>query len=75
MFDRLKGYLQVAGSYDFIVTVIAAALAIYWTRAKMRQWRLEAVLRRIWEKRDREIRFRRFRKTPQEPTVEIRDWK
>jgi hypothetical protein len=61
----------VVESYDFIITVIAVGLAIYWTKAKIRQWRLEAVLRRIWEKRDRGIRCRRIQKTTPEPTAEV----
>lgn len=73
--DRLRNYLQVAQGYDFIMTVIAVGLAIYWVKAKIRQWRLEAVLRRIWEKRDKEIRFRRVQKTNQEPASELRQWK
>jgi hypothetical protein len=71
LLHRLRNYLQVVESYDFIVTVMAVALAIYWTKAKIRQWRLEAVLRRIWEKRDREIRCRRIRKNTPQPTAEV----
>jgi len=73
--ERLRNYLQVAESYDFIVTVIALGLAIYWTKAKIRQWRLESVLRRVWEKRDIGIRFRMVQKTNQESTSELREWK
>ncbi len=68
---RLRNYLQVVGSYDFIVTVITVTFSIYWTKAKIRQWRLEAVLRRIWERRDREIRCRRIQKNTPQPTAEI----
>lgn len=68
---RLRNYLQVVESYDFIVTVMAVALAIYWTKAKIRQWQLEAVLRKIWEKRDKGIRCRRIRKNTPQPTAEI----
>jgi hypothetical protein len=72
MFDRLKCYLLVVENYDFIVTVIAVALTIYWTRAKIRQWRLETILRKIWQKRDKDIRYKKLQKINQDQRGEIR---
>jgi len=56
----LLDYLRVVPSYSFIVTVIAIAMAINWVGAKIRQWRLEGLLRRLWEKRNLEIRKRKI---------------
>ena len=59
-------YLNVVPSYDFIMTVIAVAMAVYWRAAKARQSRLESLFRKMWERRNQEIRWRRTRKMMEE---------
>ncbi len=51
--------LRVVPHYNFIVSVIAVAIIIYWGLAKLRQWRLEASIQRLWDRRNRKIRFRK----------------
>ena len=66
MLDCLLDYLSVVPNYNFIVTVIAIAMARNWLGAKNRQWRLEALLRRVWEKRNKEIRYKKIQKGRQD---------
>lgn len=46
MLDCVVLCLRVVPQYNFIVTVIAVAISIYWALAKLRQWRLEGIRRR-----------------------------
>ncbi len=65
MSDWLE-YLNVVPNYNFIVTVVAIAMAIYWRTAKVRQLRLESLFRKMWERRNQGIRYRRARKMIEE---------
>jgi len=69
MLDCLLDYLRVVPNYNFIVTVIAIAMVIYWLGAKNRQWRLEGLLRRVWEKRNKEIRYKKIQKGTQDQRI------
>ncbi len=51
--------LYVVLRYDFIITYLAVMFFIYWCLAKLRIWRLGHVLRRVWQKRNRQIHNRR----------------
>jgi hypothetical protein len=66
MLDCLLDYLRVVPNYNFIVTAIAIAMFIRWLGAKNRQWRLEGLLRRVWEKRNKEIRYKKIQKGTQD---------
>ncbi len=66
MLDCLLDYLRVVPNYNFIVTMIAIAMVISWLGAKNRQWRLEGLLRRVWEKRNKEIRYKKIQKGRQD---------
>jgi hypothetical protein len=70
MFDNLAEYVSVVTRYDFIVSVIAVAMMVYWIGAKLRQWRLEEILRRMWEKRNQEMRSKKLQKDTQEQRVQ-----
>lgn len=70
MFDNLAEYVRVVTRYDFIVSVIAVAMTVHWVGAKLRQWRLEEILRRMWEKRNQEMRSRKLQKDTQEQRVQ-----
>ncbi len=59
-------YLNVVPNYNFIVTVFALAMAIYWRAAKVKQLRLESLFRKMWEKRNQGIRYRRTQKIIEE---------
>ena len=69
MLDRVLDYFRVVPNYNFIVTGIAIAMAIYWLGAKSRQRRLEGILRRLWEKRNKEIRYKKIQKGTQDQRV------
>lgn len=70
MLDCLADYLRVVPRYDFIITVIAIAMTIYWMGAKIRQWRLEFIVRRMWRKKNKEIRSRKLQKETQGARVQ-----
>jgi hypothetical protein len=61
MLDFVVHCLRVVPQYNFIVTVIAAAMSIYWGLAKLRQWRLEGIIQKLWDRRNKEIRFKKTR--------------
>ena len=44
----------------------AVAMSIHWGLAKLRQWRLEAIIQRLWDRRNREIRFRKTQRGARE---------
>ncbi len=69
MLDCLLDFLRVMVNYNFIVTVIVIAMSIYWLGAKIRQWRLEGILRRLWEKRNKEIRYKKIQKGTQDQRI------
>jgi len=62
MLDWLLDILKVVPNYNFIVTVIAAGMTIHWAEAELGQWRLEGIIQRLWDRRDREIRFKKTQK-------------
>ncbi len=59
-------YLNVVPNYNFIVTVFALAMAIYWRAAKVKQLRLESLFRKMWERRNQDIRYRKTQKIIEE---------
>ena len=59
MLGWLVDLLRVVPHYDFIVTVMAVTMGIYMLDAKLRQSRLEGIIQRLWERRNREIRFKK----------------
>ncbi len=60
------GYLNVVPNYNFMITVVAIAMAIYWRAAKFKQLRLESLFRKMWERRNQGIRYRRAQKMIEE---------
>ena len=69
MLDCVLDYFRVVPNYNFIVTAIAIAMAIYWLGAKCRQRRLEDIIRRLCEKRNKEIRYKKIQKGTQDQRV------
>lgn len=56
-------------NYNFIVTGIAIAMGIYWLDAKIKQWRLESILRKMWERKNKDIRYKKIQKGTQDQRV------
>jgi uncharacterized oligopeptide transporter (OPT) family protein len=59
MLDWVVDLLRVVPNYSFIVSVIAVAMSIYWSLAKLRQWRLAGIIQKLWDRRNKEIRFKK----------------